>query len=157
MNTFAKPIVVGVDGSPESVRAGVAGALVARRTGAPCHLVHAVPVADFLAKLPTELSLDAEQVAAGAVEGGRQLVRAALSGQIPTEVLDTLDVRLGRAAVVMEEAVERLGAGLIVMGAKRHRGLGLLGPDVQRRAQEPLVFRRRGEVRAPRAGGRARR
>lgn len=125
MNT--KPIVVGVDGSPESVRAAVAGALIARRTGAVCHLVHAVPVASYLTTLPPELSLDAAQVAASAVEGGRQLVLSSLSGQVPIEVLPTLDVRLGRAAVVMEEAAHRLGAGLIVMGAKHHRGVRVLG------------------------------
>ena len=127
MFTNKKPIVVGVDGSPESVRAAVAGALVARRLGVACQLVHAVPIADYLAALPTEMSFDAEPLAASAVEGGRALVLASLSGHVPVEVIETLDVRLGRAAVVMEEAAHRLGAGLIVMGAKPHRGLGLLG------------------------------
>ena len=128
MNTVStKPIVIGVDGSPESVRAAVAAALVSRRTGAVCHLVHAVPVADYQAMLPPGMSLDAEQVAGSAVEGARQQVLSALSGQIPISILETLDVRPGRAAVVLEETVRRLGAGLIVMGAKRHRGLGLLG------------------------------
>jgi nucleotide-binding universal stress UspA family protein len=141
MNT--KPVVVGVDGSPESVRAAMAGALIARRTGTVCHLVHAVPVADYLAMLPTEMSLDAEQVAASAVEGGRQLVLSALSGQVPIDVLETLDVRLGRAAVVMEDAALRLDAGLVVMGAKRHHGLGLLGGSaithVMRTCNVPLL------------------
>jgi len=122
-----KPIVVGVDGSPESVRAAVAGCMVARRTGARCQLVHAVAVSDYLAKLPPELLPDVEGATSAATEGARAHILASLADRVPIALLDTLDLHLGRAAVVLEDVARRLDAGLVVMGAKRHRGLELLG------------------------------
>lgn len=119
-----KPIVVGVDGSPESVDAVRIGYHLARAAGAPFRLVHAVPdawTAVVAAQVPMMPDLPERIIA-----DSRAAVAATLSPVLPADVIDRLDVRIGRAAVVLAEFAG--DAQLIVVGAKEHgalvRGLG---------------------------------
>lgn len=119
-----KPIVVGVDGSPESIDAARIGWSLAQAAGAPCHVVHAVPdawTALVAAQVPTMPDLPERIVA-----DSRAAVAATLAPVLPPEVIEQLDLRIGRAATVLAEIGK--DAQLIVVGGKEHgalaRGLG---------------------------------
>src|SRR5213083_117910 len=47
-----------------------------------------------------------------------------LQNGVPAELVDDLTIRLGRAPVVLKQAVAELGADLIVLGGKHHSALG---------------------------------
>ncbi len=118
-----KPIVVGVDEAPESGAAAVLGWRLAATTGTSCRLVHAVRDVgtSVAAALMGTKARDLEQ-ALTAIVGSR--LRAALKECLPPPALDTLVIRIGRPAVVLNAEVERLGAGLVILGGKRHTALG---------------------------------
>lgn len=121
-----KPIVAGVDGTPESVRAAaVAVTLIAQRAGTACTLVSAIP--------------DYQKILAGYSEGqdvvriardarARDLIAlaASLNGFVPQHLIDGIELHPGRPPIVLREAARRLGAGTIVVGHKRHHGLDRL-------------------------------
>ncbi len=107
-----KPIVVGVDASPEAVRAADFATRLASAAHTRCQLVHAVrepwtgatgPLADAL------------------VERCRGLVADALNGVLRGEA--DLLVRLGPPVRVLSQTVEAAGAELVVLGGKRHGAL----------------------------------
>lgn len=112
------PILVGVDGSPEATRAAIAGSQLAEATGTRCHLVHAVtdPGSAFAAMVLHEPPETLEQAAARLV---RPRLRAALQPYLPPSMLDTLRIRIGRPAAVLAAEADRLGSGLVILGAKR--------------------------------------
>ena len=109
-----KPIIVGVDGSPESVRAAVLGVAAAERAGTTCHLVHAGRRVPHSERYPYPL-LDEE---------ARAPVVTALASRVPTAVLDALTVREGTPAAVLNGMADALGAELVVLGGKHHSILG---------------------------------
>jgi nucleotide-binding universal stress UspA family protein len=115
-------VVIGVDGSVESARAAHLGVRIAERAGVACHLVHAAPDYWSAVAVP-ELGLDAVELDAATEEYARATVRGALAGHVPAKALDGLEVRVGRAAMVLAEAAERYHAEVIVLGGKHHRGL----------------------------------
>lgn len=115
-----KPIVVGVDPSPESARAAAAAWGMAERAGVPCYLVHATSEAWAVPVSPTDDLIDPTELNRIAVESAKTLIVQTMSGTVPPEALRTLEVRTGRAAVVLRDAVKRTGAGLIVLGGKHH-------------------------------------
>jgi nucleotide-binding universal stress UspA family protein len=117
-----KNIIVGVDGSPESVRAATVGSALAARARARCRLVHAAP--DYWAAVATpELGLDREELERATVEHARSLLEAALRGHVAPALLADLEIAVGRAPSVLGQAASRLGADLLVLGGKHHRGL----------------------------------
>ncbi len=121
-----QPIIVGVDGSPESVRAAAFGAKLADRAKVACRLVHAVP--DYWTAVPgVELGLDVAALDKAGVEHARQLMKESLQGTVPDRVLGTLEVTVGRAPTVLAEAAERFDAEAVVLGGKHHRALARLG------------------------------
>jgi len=117
-----KTIIVGVDGSPESVRAATVGSTLATRASAQCRLVHAAP--DYWAAVATpELGLDREELERATLEHARTLLDAALKGHVPPALLAGLEFAVGRAPAVLAQAAARQHADLLVLGGKHHRGL----------------------------------
>jgi len=120
--TTWQPFIVGVDASPAAVRAARFAVALADRADVPCQLVHAVPEVwtlppPMFAQAPEEMNL-ASAAASAAV------VRAALEGEVPTDVLDAIETRIGRPALALADAAEEHGAGLVIVGGKHHSALG---------------------------------
>src|SRR2546422_8993747 len=110
-----KPIVVGVDVSPEAADAALFAVAAAKRAETSYHLVHATSGhASRRGSYPyTRLY----------VEASAQL-DAALGSRVPKTVLEGLTVHRGKPAAVLTEAVAALGAELVVLGGKHHSTLG---------------------------------
>jgi len=127
-----KPIVVGLDGSPEAANAAVFAVAAAQRAATTFHLVHAVPRAERGRYPYTRRD---EQI--------RRQVFAAL-GQRVSGALAALSIHGGQPAAVLNRAVAALGAELVVLGGKHHSPLGRwLGGstslNVARSARVPLL------------------
>ena len=120
------PIVVGVDGSTESVQAAELGSSIAARAGVACRLVHAVP--DYwMAMTPPETPVDRETLVNAAVDHARSVIGQSLLGSVAPAALDTLEVRVGRGPLVLDEVAHEVQAGVVVLGGKRRRALTRIG------------------------------
>jgi nucleotide-binding universal stress UspA family protein len=137
------PVVVGVDGSPESAAAATAGWRLAEAAKVRCHLAHATSdVRSALDLAGTGVSLDDLQVAM--LERARGEIAALLEDRVPFRVLEGLIVRAGRSTSILAEVVQETNAGLVVLGGKHHSTLNrwLGGSTVQhmvRRLSVPLL------------------
>jgi nucleotide-binding universal stress UspA family protein len=107
-----KPIVVGVDASPEAAGAAVFAVDASQRAATACHLIH----------------VTRDPLRSGATPGGDEQARAqviaALEDRVPAVVRGTLTVRRGNPAAVLNDAVTALGGELVVLGGKHHSTLG---------------------------------
>lgn len=139
----AQPIVVGVDGSPESASAASVAWMLARAADVPCRLVHAVDdVHASLAMAGTGVVTETLQLAA--LAGARAESGASLQDCVPSAVVDAMVVSTGAAADVLESVIAEVDASLLVLGGKHHSRLGrwLGGSTVQqvvRRLPVPLL------------------
>lgn len=137
-----KPIVVGVDGSTESVRAAVMGYVIAQAAATGCTLVYAAPDYWTATSVP-EVWEDEARLKSATIQHSRTLITAALEGNVPQSLLDNLEVRTGRAPLVVAGVAAEVGAGLIVLGGKHHRGVArLFGgtiPHMVRTCDVPLM------------------
>src|SRR5258706_15246350 len=110
-----KPIVVGVDVSPEAADAAVFAVAAAQRAETSYHLVHAtVGHASRRDSYPYTRLYDEARAQLG----------AALGKRVPKQVLEGLTVHRGKPAAVLNEAVAAHGAELVVLGGKHHSTLG---------------------------------
>jgi len=138
-----QPIIVGVDGSPESAVAASVGCLVADAAGVDCRLVHAAQeVRAALMAAGDGVSVEAVELAL--LAHARHEVRAAVADHVPARVADQLVVRHGRAALVLDDVIAETNAQLLVLGGKHHSTLGRWfgGSTVQhvvRRLSVPLL------------------
>lgn len=118
-------IVVGVDGSPESVQAAVLGEGIARRAGAVCRLVHAAP--DYWSSVVTpDGAVDPALIAAATEAQARRLMSHSLEGQVSHDLVAGLEVRIGRSSVILADRARDLKADLLILGGKRRRALARL-------------------------------
>lgn len=111
-----KPIVAGVDGSPESARAALTAWRLSVAMGVPLELVHAVPdfrAAAALTRLPVPIDVSDPLVAYA-----RERVMAPLRDVVPAEALATLRLDVGRPEAVLAAAAA--DARLVVLGGKHH-------------------------------------
>lgn len=115
----AQPVVVGVDGSPESLRAAVIGSRIARTSSSECILVYAVPV------LWTPDGVTDVSISSAIIDRLKGPVCKALA---QAAVDDEVIARAGKPGVVLNRVARERGAGLIVVGERHHgalsRGLG---------------------------------
>lgn len=138
------PIVVGVDASPEAAGAAMVAYRIARAATEDCDLIHAVPDAwaPFAAVGSSEQVRETQRLQLAV---GQYHVTEALRGRVAPELLDRVDVRLGPAAVVLQDAVRERGAGLLVLGGKHHTALerwlgGSTSLNVVRTADVPILI-----------------
>lgn len=140
---ITQPIVVGVDGSPESAAAASVGWMVAQAAGTPCRVVHAANnVSAALEFAGTGVRTETLQLAAMAQ--ARCEVSESLRHSVPRSVVDGMVVSTGSTAHVLEAVVQEIDAALLVLGGKHHSKLGrwLGGSTVQqmvRRTTVPLL------------------
>ncbi len=114
-----KPIVVGIDSSPEAAWAGAVGADLANTAGTSCQLVHAardVLTAFAMAELPEQ----AQELSDSHLAQAKDEVQHGLWGIVPPELAEHLMIRPGRPTWVLKEVATELDAGLIVLGGKHH-------------------------------------
>ncbi len=112
-------IVAGVDLSPEGTWAGAVGWRLAARAGIPCTMLHAVREVELPAGMgPAGVDLDAQ--ARRISQQMAVALREAMAGNAPAESREMVEVRFGRPARVVVDAAQKLGAGLIVLGGKKH-------------------------------------
>lgn len=136
------PIVVGVDGSPESVRGAVLGAGMAAAAGSECVLVHAaMDYWSATAMHGTGVDMAALDVATR--EQARVLVHSALAGAVPDVLLKHMVIRTGAPAAVLTAVAEERQAELIVVGGKHRRGIARLAgstvTNLARLSNRPVV------------------
>jgi nucleotide-binding universal stress UspA family protein len=126
MNTFTKPIIAGVDGSAESLRAAALAWRLARAADVRCVLVHAVP--DVWVPAGMEPVVNGPEVFDLLVGNVQRTLSQELGAEIPEEVRRGMIARVGRPAVVLDQVAREFDARLIVVGARHHgalvRGLG---------------------------------
>ena len=119
-----KPIIIGVDESPEAVRAARMGWHRAAAMGAPCRLIHAIP--DLWVTLAAPQPPVYPAVEDAVADAARHRIRTALAVELPPAALDRIEIKVGRPAAVLAECA--VGAQLVVLGGKTHgplaRGLG---------------------------------
>src|SRR2546428_13308339 len=108
-----KPIVVGVDASPEAADAAVFAVAVAHRAETSCHLVHATPGSGHA---PRRDSYPYTR----RYEQASVQVAAALGDRVPAAVLKSLAVHPGTPAAGLNEAVAALGGQLVGLGREAH-------------------------------------
>lgn len=152
-----QPIVVGVDGSPESGAAANAGWVLARAAAVDCRLVHATAdtpdVRVVLEAAGSGVSLDALQLAM--LARMRHEIRTAIGADVPSSLADQVMIRSGRTANVLGDAIVETDAQLLVLGGKHHSTLGrwASGSTVQqmvRRLNVPLLVTAGALPRRPR-------
>ena len=113
-----RTVLAGVDASEEGGRAAAAAWAVAQAAQTPCLLAHAVH--DEWAQgpcAPTDVSFG--DIRQAIREVARRTISEYLTGWVPQTALQTLEIRFGRAARVLQEMAAERNAGLIVLGAKR--------------------------------------
>lgn len=138
-----QPIVVGVDGSPESGVAASAAWLLAQAAGVECQLVHTVGDGRS-AFMAAGNGVSVEAIELAMLARARNEVLAAIGDRVPPRVAQQLIVRRGRAAAVLDDVIAETNAQMIVLGGKHHSSLGrwLGGSTVQhvvRRLRVPLL------------------
>lgn len=124
LTTTWQPLVAGVDASQESLRAARLAIALADRAGVPCHLVHAVPELWSLPAAPHPFAGKPDELNREAAVASAEAVRASLTGGVPGDVLDQLEIRISRPALALADAAMDHHAGLIVVGGKHHTTLG---------------------------------
>ena len=154
-----KPIIVGVDGSPEACRAAAMAWRIARAGDVPCILVYALK--EMWAPGGLAPLANSPELVDTLIANVRRVLHRELGVEIPSAVRDALVVRTGRAGVVLGEVARECGASLIVVG-RRHDGAltrgrgGSTAHHLVRTAVAPvLVVEPSAPVARPRAADRA--
>lgn len=116
-----KPIVAGVDGSPESLRAAALAWHIARAADARCFLVYAVP--DIWAPGGVAPLIHSPDIFDRLAADVRRSLAEQVGAEIPVAVREALVARAGRPGVVLADVAGECDAELIVVGGRHHGGL----------------------------------
>ena len=118
-----KPIVAGVDASPEAAAAAVYAWRIAQKAGTTCHLVHATRDA-WAALTAADLPERFGELDFFLIQQAREQVAQSLGLTLPAEIVADLKVVNGRPPIVLNDTVAQVNGGMIVLGGKHHSTLG---------------------------------
>lgn len=118
-----QPILVGVDRSPEALAAAWLAWEIAQRSGAPIHLVKVIRVVSIPPTSGGPL-LEISEINRLLRQTSRARTKQVLSRHLPAEIVELMEVRGGRTGPIIARMVQYAGAGLVVLGGKRHGALG---------------------------------
>ena len=157
MSIFPTRILLATDGSEEAELATLRAVELAQRTDSALHVGHVGLVPTFLASYPGTLGYNRklyEQIE----EESRELLRK-LSWRVKAAggTVARTHLRMGEVDLELVALAKEIGAGLIVMGCRGHRGIrraleGSISDGVIRRAPCPVLVVRsheRAEVSRP--------
>jgi nucleotide-binding universal stress UspA family protein len=116
-----KPIVAGVDGSPESMRAAALAWRIARAADARCILVYAVP--DIWAPGGLAPLMQSPEIFNRLAADVRRWLAEEVGAEIPAVVREALVTRPGRPGLVLADVARDCDAELIVVGGRHHGAL----------------------------------
>ena len=124
------PIIVGVDGTPESLRAAELAAKIASAARAPLIPVHAVPLIPAFTGVvgmePTPVF--SPELQNEVLRSARAQIERALEPVLPSAARQLLEVFTGPAPFILADVARKRRAELVVLGGKQHgalaRGLG---------------------------------
>jgi len=135
---------VGVDVSPAAKSAAIVAERLAKLTGEPYQLVHAVrdAWAPLVAVSVDPQVVDMQQLQ---LDVARHQVTELLGNAISGAAREKLDVRFGPAAVVLQQVMREQRPGLVVLGGKHHSALerwlgGSTSLHVVRSADVPVLI-----------------
>ncbi|MGD2136185.1 MAG: universal stress protein [Gemmatimonadales bacterium] len=114
-----RPVLVGVDGSPEGLESAMVGWRIAEAAGARLIPVHG---AKGHSRLPSHLpdDADATTIARGLVDAARADLTDGLRDRLPASAVAQLEVEEGHPVQVLQQAARRHDAELLILGGKHH-------------------------------------
>lgn len=137
-----QPIIVGVDGSPESVRAAVLGSTMAVTAGVECVVVHAA-MDYWSAAAMHGTGVDMAALDLATREQARALVQGTLAGMVPEALVRDMVIRTGAPAAVLTQVAQEHDAELIVVGGKHRKGIARLAgstvTNLARLSSRPVI------------------
>ena len=120
MDAQWNPVVVGLDATPGAAAAARVAWDIARTAETECYPVHAIR--DQAAEVaPFQLPMDLAPMNRVLAELAQTELKQALGEDVPARLLERLDIRAGRPAVVLAAVAAAREAELVVLGGK-HRG-----------------------------------
>lgn len=137
------PVVVGLDATPGAAAAARVAWEMARVAGTACYPVHAIR--DQAAEVaPFQLPMDVAPMHRVLAELAQRELQLAMGDNVPPRLLERLEIRPGRPAVVLAAVAAARDAELIVLGGK-HRGTlgrwlaGSTAHDLLRLGGQPVL------------------
>jgi nucleotide-binding universal stress UspA family protein len=120
MDAQWNPLVVGLDATPGAATAARVAWDIARSADTECYPVHAIR--DQAAEVASfQLPMDLAPMNRVLAELAQTELKQALGDEVPARLLERLDIRAGRPAVVLAAVAAAREAELVVLGGK-HRG-----------------------------------
>ena len=117
-----KPIVAGVDDSPEGIRAANVAYKIAKAAEVECYLTHAAPQLG-VAGSPYHEAVAVFELNEAVTRMTRDRLAEVLCPSLPDPLVGSLDVRIGRPAGVISTVAHEHDAELVVLGAKHHAAI----------------------------------
>jgi len=150
VSIFPTKILLATDGSDEAELAALEAMDLAERSGSELHVVHVGVVPAFLETYPGTLGYDHKIYEEIEVESRELLRKLTWQVKVAGGTVAGAHLRMGTVALEIVSLAKELGAGLIVMGCRGHRGIrrvieGSISDAVIRHAPCPVLVVRSHE------------
>jgi nucleotide-binding universal stress UspA family protein len=155
MGLFPTRILLAIDGSEEAELAALKAVDLAQRTASDLHVVHVGVVPRFLESYPGTLGYEGKLYEQIEEESREQLRKLSWRVKVAGGTVAGTHLRMGKVDLEIVALAKELGADLIVMGCRGHRGIrraieGSISDAVIRHAPCPvLVVRSPGNAQDP--------